>query len=141
MIISRPSRSEVGSFSKPILSSNVCVLNAVPLSSLCFLRLCTSRFFQFLHSPFLFLFVSFVPLSYQGSWVFYFSFLSSIELMSIMGMFSCYCRSCCRNSVRWLVFEINLHQLLAMGTNEVSGDVMMCGQYLHISVECTLTCL
>ncbi len=36
MIISRPSRSGLGSFSKPILSSDVFVLNAVPLFSLVF---------------------------------------------------------------------------------------------------------
>jgi hypothetical protein len=50
--------------------------------------------------------------------------------MSIMEMFSCYCRSCDRNSICWLTFEINLHQLLAMATDEVSGDVMMGGQCL-----------
>jgi hypothetical protein len=36
------------------------------------------------------------------------SVLGSVELVSIMAEFSCYCQSCGRNSIHWFMFDIKL---------------------------------
>ncbi len=63
----------------------------------------------------------FVPLLLGVSW-------SSCSLSDFVDMadFTCYCWSCFGNSVCRLMFDINLHPLLA--AYEVSGDVMVGGQ-------------
>jgi hypothetical protein len=67
-------------------------------------------------SPFLLLFLgNFLSLNYVFT-----------EVASIMGEFSIIA-SLSRKSVHWLMFDIDLHQLL--GADEVNGDVRVAGHY------------
>jgi len=78
-------------------------------------------------------FPSFLPsLSFRAclsSWVFWScpSLLGCSEVASVMAEFSHCCWSCDRNSVRWLMLDIDVHPL--PGAGEVSGDVMVGDQY------------
>ncbi len=67
-----------------------------------------------------------VPLSSWTVWSSSPSVLGSVELVSIMAEFSCYCQSCGRNSISCLTLN-SLHPLLE--ADEVSGEVMVGGQY------------
>ncbi len=49
-----------------------------------------------------------VPLSSWIVWSSSPSVLGSVELVSIMAEFSCYCQSCGRNSIHWFMFDIKL---------------------------------
>ncbi len=118
--------------SKPSSSSKV-HLNVLLLSSLYFLS-----FFIFCQD---FSFLAFLLLSIcHVSWGLFFLFLL-LELASTMAESSFYCWYFDRISVYWLVFDINLHQLL--GIDEVRGDVMVghqchrCGSWRSLNMHMT----
>jgi hypothetical protein len=56
----------------------------------------------------------------------------SFSFRFFLGMteFYHYCQSCDRNSIHWLMFDINFHQLLA--ADEVIGNVVICGSWTCI---------
>jgi hypothetical protein len=43
-----------------------------------------------------------------------------------------YCQSCDRNSIHWLMFDINFHQLLA--ADEVIGNVVVMNMHMTVAV-------
>ncbi len=105
-----------------VITGELFLSSLCPLTDLLFIVICLLLSYSF----FFFVFLFCVPLFLLEF------FWACPSLSGFLGLteFYHYCQSCDRNSIHWLMFDINCHQLLA--ADEVIGNVVVHGSWTCI---------